>query len=195
MIKKVLKTLRLNESTISAVLGGLVVVVVGVLIYNYFSGVNKLSDEVEVITDDVQLIEEEGRLVPQGLPKIHVVSKGEHLWVIAERYYGTGYNWVDIAKANNLTNPEMIIEGMELTIPKTAIITLDNPTGEVVDAKINDKVSLDSEYKVIAGDTLWKISVRTYSDGYQWTKIWEANRDTLPNPNLIEIDTVIRLPR
>ena len=40
-LKKFLKAIRLNESTISTVLGALVVVVVGVLIYNYFTSVNK----------------------------------------------------------------------------------------------------------------------------------------------------------
>ena len=60
-LKRFLKTIRLNESLISTLLGGLVVVVVGVLIYNYFSSVNKSVEQVEVIADGVQFIEEDGR--------------------------------------------------------------------------------------------------------------------------------------
>ena len=44
-LKQWLKALKFNESTISMLLGGLVVVVVGVLIYNYFT-----SDSLELAT-------------------------------------------------------------------------------------------------------------------------------------------------
>jgi len=44
-LKNLLKKLRLNEAAISTFLGGLVVVVVSVLVYNYFSGVNQPATE------------------------------------------------------------------------------------------------------------------------------------------------------
>ena len=53
-LKKLLKALRMNESIISTLLGGLVVVVVGVLIYNYFSSINKTGDiDEELIEGEV----------------------------------------------------------------------------------------------------------------------------------------------
>ena len=194
-LQKFLKTVRLNESLISTLLGGLVVFVVGVLIYNYFSGVNKQVDQVETIAEGVQFIEEDGKLIPQGLPKTHVVAKGEHLWSIAEKYYETGYNWVDISKANNLSNPGLLVEGMELTIPKTAVIVVGEPKMAVAKAQEESKDTLESEYTVVGGDTLWKIAVKVYGDGYKWTQVWEANLDQIPNPNLIEKEMVLKLPR
>jgi 5'-nucleotidase / UDP-sugar diphosphatase len=50
----------------------------------------------------------------------------------------------------------------------------------------------ETAYKVVAGDSLWKIAKATYGDGLFWTKIAEAN--TLANPNLIAIGKELQLP-
>lgn len=47
-------------------------------------------------------------------------------------------------------------------------------------------------YKVVSGDSLWKIAVATYGDGMLWTKIAEAN--ALKNPNLIGVGKELQLP-
>lgn len=47
-------------------------------------------------------------------------------------------------------------------------------------------------YKVIAGDSLWKIAEATYGDGMLWRKIAEAN--ALRNPNVISIGRELQLP-
>jgi len=191
LLEKLLKTLRLNESVISTFLGGLVVVVVGVLIYNYFSSVNKAEGPVqgEIIEESLKLVEENGELVLQALPITHTVAKGEHLWQIAEKYYGSGYNWVDVAEANKLVNANLLTEGQVLSIPKTAVI---QPEGEKT---VAIETVLLNEYTVATGDTLWSICVRSYGDGYKWTEVWEANKDKVANPDLIEEGTVLTLPR
>jgi len=48
----------------------------------------------------------------------YTVKKGEHLWGIAVRAYGDGYKWVNVAKANKLTNPDVIHSGNVLNIPR-----------------------------------------------------------------------------
>jgi len=60
-----------------------------------------------------------------SLPTKHTVAEGEDLWSISEKYYKTGYNWTDIAQANNLSNPNAIEKGMELTIPDVSAKTSD----------------------------------------------------------------------
>jgi len=45
-LKSFLKKIRLNESTISVILGALVIVVVGALIFNYFRSVKRPQEEV-----------------------------------------------------------------------------------------------------------------------------------------------------
>src|SRR5690606_2995385 len=46
------------------------------------------------------------------------VAQGDNLWVIAVRTYGNGYRWVDIARANNLLNPDVIHTGNTLQLPR-----------------------------------------------------------------------------
>lgn len=40
-------------------------------------------------------------------------------------------------------------------------------------------------YTVVRGDTLWGISTRYYGSGFQWSRIFNANRKLIKNPNLI----------
>ncbi|MBI2034203.1 MAG: LysM peptidoglycan-binding domain-containing protein [Candidatus Levybacteria bacterium] len=46
------------------------------------------------------------------------VEKGDYLWEISVRAYGDGFKWVEIAKANNITNPDIIFTGTELKLPR-----------------------------------------------------------------------------
>lgn len=42
-------------------------------------------------------------------------------------------------------------------------------------------------YKVVAGDSLWKIAAKQLGDGRKWNVIYEANKATIKNPNMIYI--------
>ena len=53
-----------------------------------------------------------------GDKNTHTVSKGESLWLIAEKLYGDGTKWVEIAKASNLRHPDLIEVGQELVLPQ-----------------------------------------------------------------------------
>ena len=41
-------------------------------------------------------------------------------------------------------------------------------------------------YTVVAGDSLSKIAKKQYGDASQWKRIFEANRDQIKNPDLIQ---------
>lgn len=49
-------------------------------------------------------------------------------------------------------------------------------------------------YTVAAGDNLSKIAKHFYGDANKWKKIFEANKDTIKNPDLIKIGQVLRIP-
>ena len=49
-------------------------------------------------------------------------------------------------------------------------------------------------YTVKAGDSLSKIAQREYGEASQWKKIYEANRDTIKNPDLIHPGQTLKLP-
>ena len=188
MLKKWLKDLKVNESTISAILGGLVLVVVGVLIYNYFTKVGKNQSELaggQFPTEQIQT----------DLPTTHTVQAKEHLWQIAEKYYGSGYNWVDIAAANKLANPNLIEVGQKLEIPKVAVKGQVKTEETIMTATATPNAISGSTYTVQKGDTLWSIAVRTYQDGYKWPEIVKTNADKIANPDRIEVGQVLTLPR
>ena len=52
-----------------------------------------------------------------GLPESYKIKSGDCLWNIAKKYYGDGSKYTLIAKANNISNPNLIYTGNTLTIP------------------------------------------------------------------------------
>ena len=54
--------------------------------------------------------------------RVHVLKKGETLWALAVKYYGSGLKWTHIAKANNIDPKDdkkirSLQIGLKLTIP------------------------------------------------------------------------------
>jgi len=106
--------------------------------------------------------EKNGGTTSTKLPAKYTVKSGDSLWKIAKAKYGTGEKWAAIASENKISNPDQIFAGSSITLPKA------------------------QDYKVKAGDTLWDIAEQFYGDGFQWTKIRDANPSkigTLPNGN------------
>lgn len=177
-LKKILKAIKLNESSISFILGLIIVFIVGSLIINYIkSGRSNIPEE---LLSGVNSIE--------SVNKTHKVEKGDTLWNIAINYYGDGFKWVDIATENRLANASEIEVGQELIIPDIEFEKV------VVSDEVNttDSIATDT-YTVQKGDSLWTIAIRSYGDGYQWTKIAKANNMT--HPNVIHTGNVLSLPR
>lgn len=50
-------------------------------------------------------------------PNIYTVKKGDTLWNIAEKVYKDNFKWAEIAKANELVNPDLIHPGNVFVIP------------------------------------------------------------------------------
>lgn len=49
-------------------------------------------------------------------------------------------------------------------------------------------------YTVKKGDCLWNIAKRFYGNGSQYTKIYNANKDKIKNPNIIYVGQVLKIP-
>lgn len=173
------------------ILGAIVIIVVGLLLVNYFRG---LDSGVTLPTG--QQAEQEGPTITRNGQIFHIVQSGETLWSISERYYDSGYNWTDIAKANNLANPSLIENNQELAIPE---VEPKQPTTEVAssgaleDNNGTPEAISGATYTVVRGDSLWTIAVRSYSDGYRWVDI--ARENNLLNPDVIHSGNELRLPR
>ena len=55
-------------------------------------------------------------------------------------------------------------------------------------------VAEDRTHKVASGESLAGIALAYYGDANTYTKIYEANRDTIQRPDLIRVGQVIRIP-
>jgi nucleoid-associated protein YgaU len=53
----------------------------------------------------------------------------------------------------------------------------------------------DQSYTVVRGDTLSAIAKKFYGKANLWTKLHAANRDQIPNPDLIKPGQVLRIPK
>lgn len=184
-LKSILKTLKLNESSLSMILGFIVVAIAGILIFNYF---RKPSQEVPpTSTPATNQTEQQNGL---STSRTYIVKKGDNLWKISETFLNSGFNWIDIAKENKLTNANLIFDGQELKIPEVRANTPETK----MEFKENKEAIEGSSYTVEKGDTLWDIAVRSYKgDGSQWVKIARENK--LVNPALIHRGNNLVLPR
>ena len=120
--KNLSSQIKLSDSYISLFLGILVVVVVaviGVLLFKREHGVLK---DLKVFNGSSQ---ENGQMMPKK-ERMYTVQDGDDLWSIAQKIYGSGFNWVDLAKANNLQDPDGIEQGMVLKVPDATVRTGDN---------------------------------------------------------------------
>lgn len=52
-----------------------------------------------------------------------------------------------------------------------------------------------SRFTISAGDSLWKVALKVYGDGELYSRLIEANRDKLRNPNVIVPGLVIDIPQ
>ena len=60
---------------------------------------------------------------------------------------------------------------------------------------VDTPVSTDGKrYTVVAGDSLSRIAQREYGDANEWHRIFEANRDSIKDPDLIHPGQSLAIP-
>ena len=179
-----LAQIKWGESYTSLFLGAVVVVVAFVLVFSFVKSKGSMKTQ----TTSTSTVANE-QAVKNVMPKTYTVKSGDYLWSIAEKIYGSGYNWVDLANANKLGNPGVLYAGTKLIVPdvKPKLVTVQNNPAQGLSPITG------SSYIVVKGDYLWNIAVRAYGDGYKWTEIAKVNN--LVNPNLIFSGNVLKLPR
>ncbi len=188
--KDFLSGIRWDESYVSLIVGVIVVILVGILGIVFIRNTRDTQTSSTKFQPSVEFekLEENGNSITEGGGKSYTVKEGDTLWSISERYYKSGYNWVDVAKANNLSNPDLIAAGNKLNIPDVQPKQI-----TVVSSQAPKRDISGNSYKVQKGDYLWDIALRAYGDGYSWVKIAKANN--LKNPDLIYSGNVLKIPR
>jgi nucleoid-associated protein YgaU len=99
----------------------------------------------------------------------HKVVAGDTLSALALQFYGDASLYEVISIANGIPDPDVIKVGQILLIP-----------------------GLTRKYKVVAGDSLWRLAERFYGDGSLFTLIAAANH--IADPDVIQAGSTLRIP-
>lgn len=124
----------------------------------------------------------------KGAPVQLVVPSFSPRWVIITSFKPTYYNDYQIDYTITLeqidsADSDAIIYSSSTTSSSQVLASSSKPT---VSAQPQRK------YTVVSGDTLWKIALKYYGDGSQYTKIVSANN--IKNPSIIKPGTVLVIP-
>ncbi len=189
-----------QQSKISMVLGALIVIIVGILVFNYFN-----RDKASLGPAQQARQEETQDVSPDKLPGKYTVKEGDTLFTIAETYYKDGFKYTEVAMANKLEDPNQLETGKVLEIPKleTTQVAQASPQPSASpeealgtgggDTTIWGPKIEGNKYTVADGDWLSTISARAYGDIFAFDRIAKANN--IANPDLIEPGQVLTIPR
>ena len=156
---------------------------------------------------------------------LYKIARGDSLRKIAKKYYGSEDYWKkifddnrDVVKKANLIYPGRVLKLFAMDLGNgTYLVPNENggsivpatvpvPTGEnsnQTNAGTQEASAADSEvnqptvtkYVVAKGDTLSRIAKRVYGKSTDWSRIYDANRDQIPNPNLIYPGQQLNIPQ
>ncbi len=120
------------------------------------------------------------------------VREGDTLGEIAQRHLGSVAQGIRVIRARNpqIKDDMVITVGQQIIIPAVGGDEPETPeTLETVDSPAVVRVHV-----VTSGETLSSIA-RKYYNHQNYTKIIEANRIVLPDPNQLSIGMELRIPR
>lgn len=122
--------LRSSQSYSNLILGLIIVLVIGILLLNYFKKTqSELGSSSQ--SDQTQTKSQSGDVDPNNLPGNYTIKEGDTLFSIAQKYYQDGYQYPKLVQANNLTNENTIEVGQTIIIPKLDITptpSIESPT-------------------------------------------------------------------
>ncbi len=109
--QNLIEQLRLSESYVSLILGAVVVLILSLAFFVFIKGNNSSSKESIPSADFLT------PSVTKATEQTYILLQDEYLWDVAVKFYGDGFRWTDIAKANKLENPDYVPPGTKLIIP------------------------------------------------------------------------------
>ncbi len=138
------------------------------------------SAEQVIETENVSMTDTQGS--SSGSYSSYTVQRNETLMMISFKLYGSYDRWKDLLRDNQgvLNGSTVISPGMQLQYM----------TGQEISWQPNG-----SPYLIQSGDTLGKISSKTYKTPRYWRNIWDNNKTLIKNPNRIFAGFTIYTPQ
>lgn len=124
----------------------------------------------------------------------YTIVKGDWLSKIAQRVYGDMYKWPLIANANTqIKNPNLIYPNDVISVP-----IIDEQSREFSRSYASvDQPEMGTRFvsvKVEKGETLCKIAKKVFGKAGAWKTIWQANQTNIPNPDMLSVGQVVKVP-
>ncbi|MFK7826516.1 MAG: LysM peptidoglycan-binding domain-containing protein [Oligoflexales bacterium] len=124
----------------------------------------------------------------------YTIVKGDWLSKIAQRVYGDMYKWPLIANANSqIKNPNLIYPNNVISVP-----IIDEQSREFSQSYAQaGKLGTGTKYvsiKIKKGESLSKIAKRVLGNASAWKTVWQANQTNIPNPNLVSVGQIVKVP-
>lgn len=149
--------------------------------------------------------------------KTYRIREGDTLWELAARHLGDGSRYRSLLEANRsvIRNADRLPVGLEIVIPSNsgerrvaeagngrsertpsavAVAVSDAKGRPASDPDGRQRSSRPRTYTVTANDTLSGIAAKVYGDAGQYRRIYEANRDRMPDADTIVEGAVLRIP-
>lgn len=68
-------------------------------------------------------------------------------------------------------------------------------TGTTAETNVPIVNTESASYIVVSGDSLWKIAQKYYGKGSDWTRIYDANKQVIANPNILYRNQTLAIPK
>ena len=139
-----------------------------------------MSDNAAMINSIQSLINQIKEKGAAAVPPSYTVVRGDYLWKIAANsdIYGDAYAWMRIYTSNRdqIQDPNLIYPNQVFSIPRQV-----GP----------------NEHLVVRGEFLSKIAgySNVYGSPFQWQKLYESNKNTITDPNVIFPYQVLKIAR
>lgn len=156
---------------------------------------DKLFKEMNNLLDnnDINKANETAQGVVDAANTAIEVARRNLAWKLIQQLRQTLQDRTDIEQSK----PEIYKQASDLLI--TAQTAFDNKDYEtaIADARKGLEllnINIDNLYQVKKGDTLWDLSDTFYKTPWEWPTIWDANKEQIPNPDLIYTNQRLKIP-
>ena len=144
--------------------------------------ISKIIERLEDIAAELEALADEERDAFDNLPEaIQYSERGEAMEAAADDPTGTVEDGIVLEPEEDEALPKPV------AAPETEL----KAAGQEKSA-VEQKYT---EYVVRPGDTLSGIAKKFYKDGRLFGRIYEANKDVIPNPNKLPLGAKIRIPQ
>jgi nucleoid-associated protein YgaU len=138
--------------------------------------------------------------------RTHTVAKGETFSSIAKVVYGDARYYQKIAQANPKINPNRLRPGTVITLPDAANVK--KSSSKQSEAKPEASANTDTaskpaaapvdtqkEYRVVSGDSLYRISTRLYGSGEEADHLYDLNKEKIgPDKGKLKLGMILKIP-